>query len=118
MSDTCTVTRASSGSPTLDPVTGLPTAGARTAVYGGKCRVRSPGTISNGSRRDAGADQALLLATILSVPASAARLVVDDRVEITASVNPTLVGSVWTVSGLVPSSHMTAQRVQVTAVID
>jgi hypothetical protein len=60
----------------------------------------------------------LLLATILSVPASAARLVVDDRVEITASVNPTLVGSVWTVSGLVPSSHMTAQRVQVTAVID
>ena len=116
MSDTCRVTRAVTGSPDLDPVTGLPTVPARTTVYEGVCRVRTGGAVSSGSQRESAGDTVTQVSSVLSVPITAARVLVDDRVEILTTVNPAL-NQAFTVSGLVPGSQMTAQRVQITAVI-
>jgi hypothetical protein len=118
MSDTCLVTRAVPGSGSLDPVTGLPTASARTTVYSGPCRLRTGGTVSAGAQRQSAGDVVTQVASVLSVPVDAARLLVEDRVVFTASSDPSLPALTFVVSGLVPGSQMTAQRVQVTAVID
>ena len=71
MLDTCRITRAAAGTGVLDPVTGLVT-GARTTVYQGKCRLRTPGTVSAGSERQSAGDTATLVSPLLSVPISAA----------------------------------------------
>ena len=118
MTDTCRVTRQAAAGGSLDPVTGLPVSPAPTVVFEGRCRLRTPAVSSFGSARVAAGDQAVLVNPILSVPASAPPIRMDDRVEVLTSGTPALVGLVLAVSGLVPSSHMTAQRVQVTAVID
>lgn len=116
MTDQCRVTRTASSTGDVDPVTGLPAAGTRTVVYEGACRVRTGGAISAGSQREVAGDGVTQVSSVLHLPISAPQVMVDDRVEILASVNPTLI-SRFTVSGLVPGSQMTAQRVQVTAVI-
>lgn len=117
--DQILATRAGTATPgTPDPVTGLVPAPARTTVYQGPARLRTPGAVSAGRRQESAGDQATLLTTILSVPASAPRLAVNDRVEFLSSANSALVGMLFTVSGLIPSSHVSAQRVSVTAVID
>jgi hypothetical protein len=119
MLDTCRITRADPDADNaVDPVTGLPAAGTRTTVYEGKCRLRTPGTVSTGSTRQSAGDVITSVTPILSVPISAPAAWVDDRVEMLTSVNPAVVGLRLTVSGLVPSSQITAQRVSVTAVID
>ena len=117
MRDTCRVTRAVSGTGDLDPDTGLPVANPRTVVYAGACRVRTGGSISAGSLRQSAADTVTQVTSVLSVPVSAPAVLVNDRVEITSSENPVLV-RLFTVSGLIPNSQSTAQRVQITAVID
>lgn len=116
MTDQCRVTRTASSTGDVDPVTGLPAAGAKTVVYEGVCRVRTGGAISAGSQRDVAGDGVTQVSSVLHLPISAPQVMVDDRVEILSSVNPTLIRR-FTVSGLVPGSQMTAQRVQVTAVI-
>lgn len=118
MTDTCRITRDGSA-PTgdLDPTTGLPDATARATVYEGRCWVHTGGSVSAGSQRNAGADTVTQVASMLHLPIGAPVARVDDRVEILTSVNPSLL-SVYTVSGVVPGSQMTAQRVSVTAVID
>jgi hypothetical protein len=125
MTDTCRVTRAVAGSGDIDPVTGLPVTGDSTVIYGptinphkGKSRLRTGGTVTAGALRQSAGDVATQVASVLSVPVSAPRLLVDDRVEILSSADPSLPALVFTISGLVPGSQMTAQRVQVTAVID
>lgn len=116
MTDRCRITRTTDSSGDLDPVTGMPTAGARTVIYEGVCRFRTGGAISAGSQREVAGDGVTQVASVLHLPISAPQVKVDDRVEVLSSVNPTLV-SLFTASGLVPGSQMTAQRVQVTAVI-
>lgn len=125
MTDVCRVSRPAPASGELDPVTGLPAAGARTVVYGpdvqphgGMCRVRTAGTVSSGMQRQSAGDVATLVTPILSVPVSAPRLVVNDRVEVVSSSNPGMAALVFTVSGLIPGSQVTSQRVAMTAVID
>lgn len=117
MTDTCRITRAVTGTGDLDPVTGLPTAGVRATVYQGQCRFRTGGSISAGSQRQVAGDTVTAVASILHLPIAAPAVKVNDLVQILSSVNPSLT-HVFTVSGLVPGSQMTAQRVQVTAVID
>lgn len=117
MTDTCRITRAVASTGDVDPVTGLPTAGTRTTVYTGVCRVRTGGSVSAGSQRQVAGDTVTAVSSLLHLPIGAPQVKVNDRVEILTSVNPTMVG-LFTVSGLVPGSQMTAQRVQVTAVID
>lgn len=118
MSDTCRITRSSLAGEDLDPVTWLPVAGARSVVYTGPCRLRTGGSVSAGSQRQSAGDTVTQVASVLSVPSSAGRVKVDDVVEMLSSVNPSLPQVLFTVSGLIPGSQMTAQRVQVTAVID
>lgn len=119
MTDTCVVTRGAPSSGSLDPVTGLPVAGTPTTVYTGKCRLTAPReTVTAGSQRPSAGDVAVTATSTLSIPISAARLRIDDRVTITASVNPSLGATSFTVSKLLSGSHMTAQRVSVTAVIN
>lgn len=118
MTDTCRITRAGAiTGDDMDPVTGLPPSPTRTTVYEGKCRIRTGGTISAGSQRQVSGDTVTAVASLLHLPIDAPAAKVNDRVEILSSINPTLL-SLYTVSGIVPSSQMTAQRVQVTAVID
>lgn len=118
MTDVCRATRTTTGGGSLDPVTGVPAADARAVVYQGKCRLRTGGSISAGSQRTSAGDVVVQVASILSLPIGAPRFLVNDRVEFMSSVNPNLPALVFTVSGLVPGSQMTAQRVEVTAVID
>jgi hypothetical protein len=80
--------------------------------------LRTGGTVTAGAQRQAAGDVVTQVSSVLSVPVTAARLAVNDRVEILSSADPSLPALVFTVSGLVPGSQMTAQRVQVTAVID
>lgn len=118
MTDTCRITRAGAiNDDEVDPVTGLPPSPTRATVYEGKCRLRTGGTISAGSLRQAGTDTVIQVASLLHLPIDAPAAKVDDRVEILSSVNPSML-PFFTVSGIVPGSQMTAQRVQVTAVID
>lgn len=118
MRDTCRATRAVAGSGDLDPVTGLPAAGARSTVYEGPCRVRTGGAVSAGAQRQSGADTVVQVSSVLHIPVAAPRLQVNDVVRIVASENPSLPALTFVVSGIIPGSQMTAQRVQVTAVID
>ena len=125
MVDVCRITRAAPSTGDVDPVTGLPGAGARTVIYGptvqphaGKCRIRTSGAVSAGIQRQSAGDVITALTSVLSIPISAPRIVVDDQVEILSSANPNLPALVFTVSGLIPGSQMTAQRVSMTAVID
>lgn len=118
MTDQCRITRAVPASGDLDPITGLPAATPRTTIYSGGCWVRTDGTVSNGSRRQSAGDVVTQLTSILHIPASAATLKVDDRVEILSSLDSSLLSLVFVVSGLIPGSQMTAQRVTITAVID
>lgn len=118
MSDACRVTRSTDAGEDLDPVTWLHVTSDADLVYEGPCRLRTGGSVSAGSQREVAGDSVTQVNSVLSVPVGAARLMVNDRVEFTASVNPNILPLVFTVSGLVPGSQMTAQRVQVTAVID
>jgi hypothetical protein len=121
MTDKCVITR--SGVPTgimvLDPATGRYPAIVPVPVYTGICSIKIPGTLSTGKRRPSAGDIAELLAAIFSIPWFGPTLQVDDTVVITASsMNPGLPGLVFTVSSLLPGSHITKQRVTVTSVVD
>lgn len=118
MRDTCVVSRAVDGSGDLDSVTGLPAAGSRSTVYSGPCRVHTGGAVSAGAQRQSGADTVVQVSSILHVPVGAPRVQVNDVVRVTASENPALPSMTFVVSGVIPGSQMTAQRVQVTTVID
>lgn len=118
MTDTCRITRAVTGTGVVDPVTGLVGTGTRTVVYEDICRLRTGGTVSAGQQRQSAGDTATQVVSILHLPIGAPTVVMDDQVEITSTLNPAIAGMKLTVSGLIPGSQMTAQRVQVTAVID
>lgn len=121
MTDTCIVTRAGdpSGSPDLDPVTGMYPPTATQVVYQGKCSMRVPGSVSAGKTRPSAGDSAALLLTILGIPVSAPTLAVNDDVRLVASQhNPALVGLKYGVTGLLPSTFVTKQKVSVVAVVD
>lgn len=130
MTDTCTITRAGTADPNAvpDPVTGLYPVPADETVYPaagdtsanpGRCSIRVPGTVSASKSRDSAGDEAVMLTAILSVPALAPLVKINDVVTFTASAyNPRLVGQKWVVDGMIPGSRQTAQKVTVSVVVD
>ena len=120
MTDICAVARNGipTGPPfTIDPTTGLATGAAPVAVYSGPCWVSSPAVSSRVRELESAGDEVFFLVSSLSVPVSAARILVDDLVTVTASTfTPNLVGMVFRVTGLMPGSHQVAQHVQIETV--
>lgn len=120
MTDMCVVTRNGSpgGSPTLDPVTGLYPDVTEVTVYVGRCSTRVPGSATARRPRESAGDEVTTVKSVFGVPASAARLLVADRVLFTASTfNPNLPGMRFTVTDLLPGSHQVAQKVSIEAVV-
>lgn len=121
MRDTCTVTAPSTTAGTVDPVTGLETATAGTAVYSGVCRLRMSGTVAGSSSRDVSGDRVSTSTPTLSVPVTAVRIPVGAVVLITAvpaddPAGHLRLGMRFRVTGLVLGTDMSAQRVTVEAV--
>jgi hypothetical protein len=121
MTDSCRVEREGPPDPgaVIDPVTGLFPDVPFGLVYSGAAQVQLQGTVLAGRARLSAGDEVTLLRSTLKVPALAARLLVNDRVTVTASTyNPALVGVVFTVTGLLPGSHQTSQKVSIQSVVN
>lgn len=121
MTDECVITRrgAPSGPLVIDPDTGMYPPDSIDDIYTGKCSIRIPGTVSTGKVRPSAGDIASLLNAIFAIPVQSPTLVVTDRILITDSkFNPSMVGLEFEVIGLLPSTHVTKQRVAIEAVVD
>lgn len=108
MGDACTIKRPAVGA--FNETTGL-YADASTTLYTGKCRVRfqdvSDVTV------DAGGRAASIREYIVSVPIDSTVYQPDDVVTITASgLDPSQVGLVLTVEGVLHGSQVTARRLR------
>lgn len=120
MTDACVVSREGAPDPgaVIDPDTGKFPDVAFGTVYSGKCSTNVQGAVTSGRARQSAGDEVFVLRTTLKVPAVAPRLLIGDRVLFTASeFNPTLVGVVFTVTGLLPGSHHTSQQVAMQSVV-
>jgi hypothetical protein len=119
MTDTCTVTRpVAPSSMELDPVTLLPVESPPDAVWSGPCRVRLRRVASKGGSGSVAGDNPALVDSTLSVPYSVPTLQVNDIVVVTGSVeSPAFVGTRYRVTGILPNTQATAQRVQIEAVV-
>jgi hypothetical protein len=121
MTDGCRVEREGPPDPgaVIDPVTGKFPDVPFGLVYLGAAQVQLQGTVLAGRARLSAGDEVTLLRSTLKVPALAARLLVNDRVTVTASTyNPALVGVVFMVTGLLPGSHQTSQKVSIQSVVN
>lgn len=117
MVDACTITRG----PTkvFNPSTHVVTTTGGTAVYSGKCRLRSPMAKSTGGDKvtDLGGKPISIVDHLLSVPVTATTVQIDDIVTITASaLGGETVGLTLRVVGVAQGSHLTARRLVCEAV--
>jgi hypothetical protein len=111
MVDACTITRLAA--PTLNRTTSVLTPGAGTSLYSGACRVkpqRVPRNEQAGERLEVVARYELAL-PFSALPAGA--LQVGDRVTITASGDPRLIGQRMAVMAIDFSSTATAWRITI-----
>lgn len=110
MVDTCTVTRAGSG--TTDDLTGEVTS-TPTTVYAGRCKVQQAAAM--GQRVDAGEASTVLLRLEVHLPVAGSEDVRrGDLVTITASANdPALMGKTFRVHDQAAKSFATARRLGV-----
>ena len=110
MVDTCTITRAS-GPPTFDAVTGVYTDPTPTTVYTGKCRVRtrSLGFLRN-REVEAGERETVIWPYMVMVPVTDADVQVLDKVTVTASQDPALVGVTLRVRTAQLATNATARK--------
>jgi len=107
MVDACIIDRAT-GEPVLNETTGQMET-TYGPVYTGRCRVQAPGT--QGGNPNAGEHQFTVLGHVVQLPIDATVYAVGDRVTITAaSLDPALVGRVFTVSSLMHKTHPTSRR--------
>jgi hypothetical protein len=121
MRDTCVVSVPGSTAGELDPTTWLPTTGAGSTVYSGKCRLRMGGTVAGSQTADVAGTLVATSTPTLSVPISAPRLPVGAVVLITDVPDDDPAGHLrlglrLRVVGQVLGTDMTAQRVTVEAV--
>lgn len=107
MSSTCTIKGPSSGT-TMDPDTGKVTAIPGTQRYSGKCRIRPAGRDAN--EFSTPGDESFRFDYLVSVPFSAAGIAEHDRLTITASPDPALVGVEVEVQKVDRGDHITARR--------
>lgn len=108
MQDSCTITRAGSGTSTFDPATGTYTDPASTTVYTGKCRVKPRNLVDRTVQ--AGEQQVSLWSFEVSVPVSATDVDLDDVVTVTGSIDPSLVGRTLRVRSVARGTFLTARR--------
>lgn len=121
MTDRCEITRA--GTPTgprvLDPATGLYPPVPRFPVYAGRCFVKVPAAGTKSKARDSAGDAATLLFGTLAVPVGAPRVLVNDQVNMISSrFNQSMVGIVFSVTDLLPTTRPTKQQVAISVVVD
>lgn len=84
-------------------------------VYAGRCRLQLRGLA--GQNMDVGEQRVDLLRAELQLPIAVTGLAVDDRVEITASLDPDLAGRLFRLSDLFHKTHATARRVMIEEVV-
>lgn len=109
MVDTCVIRRRTGE--TTDPNTGQTTPTYST-VHTGKCRVKMTTTLSVNPSQDRETGQQSITVTqmLLQVPFSVTGIQVEDEVEITASLDPDLVGRKLRVDGPFGQTHATMRR--------
>lgn len=113
MTSTCTVF--TPGGPVTDPNTGEVTATPGAPVYSGKCRVRPAGT--QGSTLTVGGAEAYTFDYVISVPFSATAVTEGQRLTVTASPDPALVGITVKIEKTLRGEHLTARRLACTEVV-
>lgn len=108
MVDACIVDRPV-GLPVLNTTTGLMET-TYAPIYTGRCRVQEQSGVQ-AANPNAGERQFTLLGHVVHLPIDATVYAVGDRVRITAaSLDPTLVGRMFTVSTLMHKTYPTARR--------
>lgn len=108
MVDACVIDRVT-GEPTPDPVTLVETP-TYAVVYTGKCRAQLSDAIAE---RPVGGEHTTVSArTYIHVPVSMSGLEVGDRVTVTASFDPDLVGRVFLVRSMFHKTHATSRRLE------
>lgn len=109
MTETCTITRAGTGSQVYNAANDTFTEPSRQTIYTGPCRVKAP--TGGDSRVAAGDDVYHLDAYIVSIPVSATVIRPEDQVAITsAASDPTLAGITLRVRSITSGSQVTARR--------
>ena len=109
MVDTCTITGPGDGDGTLDEDTGIVTPPTGVELYDGPCRVQAQNV--QPANPTVGETEFTTLAYIVSVPISVVDVPVGATVTITASaLDADLVGRVFSVTGAVHKTHLTARR--------
>ena len=107
MVDACIIDRPSGQS--TDPSTGQVVKTYSAAFYTGRCRVQQVGT--QASNPNAGERQLTVIGHVVQLPIDATAYRVGDRVTITTgTLDPALVGRVFTVTSWIPKSHDTMRR--------
>lgn len=107
MLDTCTIT--SPGARTFNDTSGHSTTAA-TTVYDGRCRVKR--TQVADTVTDAGARQAGVREYVVVLPAATAGISVGDTVTVTASIDASQVGLIFTVLDVEHGTTSTARRLR------
>jgi hypothetical protein len=107
--DTCTITRDGIGEPTLDTVTGVTTEPTRSPVYSGACRLRP----AEGQETDTevGGLHETLGRYVLTLPYSAADVVVDDLAIVATSTDADVVSRPMRVLHVSYSANQIDRRV-------
>lgn len=104
----CVITRAGQGAPAFDAETGISSGPPPDKVYAGAFRLRSDPAMT---RADAGEHDFTLQQYVMSIPASAPTVKVDDVVTITRSPHaPDLVDRTFVVAAIAAGSQQTARR--------
>lgn len=108
MSSTCTIRALGSGRAT-DPTTGEVTATPGATIYSGPCRVR-PGGAQSTTTANAGGAELFTFDYLVSVPFNVTDVIEGQRVSITASPDPALVGVEVEIQKVDRGEHITARR--------
>jgi hypothetical protein len=114
MVDECVIERPGVGKGPLDRATGKHTPPPRTLIYGpGPCEVKRPGAVR---RVSAGDRLSSLEGVVVKVPVEVTGVDVGDRVTLTRSRDPALVGRELTVDSDPGATYAVTRRLQCTEV--
>lgn len=107
MTSTCTIRTKPTGT-TMDPVTGAVVATPGALVYSGPCRVRPAGREAQTTQ--AGGAEMFAFDYLVSVPFSVTAVAEGQRLTVTSSPDPALVGVEVEVQKVDRGEHITARR--------
>ena len=113
MDDACKIYKP--GKPVLDRNTGKTTTSAPNIKYDGPCRYWE---VQSGQQIMVGEEEIVLSQSYLTLPFDAPVPESDDTVEITASVDPTLVGTTVSVISIVRGGGLRASRKLLVRVVE